>query len=98
MNSELSIKSNLMLDDQEHSPHYKWMPGDLVAEIYFEFRNPQYFDRNLTRVQQQEYLQYLPCLLCGKQCAGTCGRQPAKRLRMKYPKPAVQHPREPLLS
>ena len=86
MNSQLSIKSNLMLDDQEHSPHYKWMPGDLVAEIYMEFRNPQYLDRNLTRVQQQEYLQYLPCLLCGKRCAGTCGRQPAKSVHLRNPK------------
>ena len=76
MNSGLMIKSNLMLDDERHYPHYKWMPGDLVAEIYFEFLNPQYLDRNLTRQQRQEYLQYLPCLLCGSRCAGTCGRQP----------------------
>jgi hypothetical protein len=62
MNSQVQIVSNLMLDDMEHKPHYKWMPGDLVAEIYKEFLDPHYMHRYLTPQQQREYLQYLPCL------------------------------------
>lgn len=76
MNSQLQILSNLMLDDREHNPHYGWMPGDLVAEIYKEFLNPESMHRSLTVQQQREYLQYLPCLLCGRACAGTCGGRP----------------------
>jgi hypothetical protein len=76
MNSELQIRSNLMLEDADHTPHYKWMPGDLVAQIYKEFLNPEFIHKSLTSQQQREYLQYLPCLLCGRSCAGTCGRLP----------------------
>jgi hypothetical protein len=77
MNSQVQIFSNLMLDDKEHKPHYKWMPGDLVAEIYKEFLNPpELMHRHLTPQQEREYLQYLPCLLCGRSCAGTCGKSP----------------------
>ena len=36
MSSQMQIVSNLMIDDMEYKPHYKWMPGDLVAEIYKE--------------------------------------------------------------
>ena len=76
MNSQMQIVSNLMLDDKEHKPHYKWMPGDLVAQIYKEFLDPHYMHQYLTPQQQREYLQYLPCLLCGLACAGTCGKSP----------------------
>ena len=79
MNSQLQILSNLMLDDREHNPHYRWLPGDLVAQIYKEFLNPESMHRSLTAHQQREYLQYLPCLLCGRACAGTCGRRPESR-------------------
>ncbi len=52
MNSQVQIFSNLMLDDKEHKPHYKWMPGDLVAEIYKEFLNPpELMHRHLTPQQ-----------------------------------------------
>ena len=74
MNSQLQIQSNLMLDDQHHTPHYRWMPGDLVAQIYKEFLNPESMHFSLTPQQQREYLQYLNCLLCGRACAGTCGK------------------------
>lgn len=79
MKSQLQIKSNLMLDDSAHAPHYKWMPGDLVAQIYKEFLNPEFLHHHLTPQQQKEYLQYLPCLLCGRTCAGTCGVRPQRR-------------------
>jgi hypothetical protein len=75
MKSQLQIRSNLMPDDSDHIPHYKWMPGDLVAEIYKEFLNPEYQHHHLTPQQQRDYLQYLPCLLCGRACAGTCGKR-----------------------
>lgn len=74
MNSSLQVQSNLMLEDSDHQPHYRWMPGDLVATIYKEFLNPDYVHQYLTPRQQREHLQYLPCILCGRACAGTCGR------------------------
>jgi len=70
--SDLQVASNLMLDDGGHQPHYRYMPGDLVAHIYREFANPESMHLWLTPQQQREYLQYLPCLLCGRPCAGTC--------------------------
>jgi hypothetical protein len=71
--SDLNVASNLMLDDRDHRPHYRYMPGDLLAQIYREFISPpETIHYHLTQRQQVEYLQYLPCLLCGRQCAGTC--------------------------
>ena len=71
--SDLQVASNLMLDDDAHRPHYKYMPGDLVAQVYKEFISPpETMHHNLTPQQCREYLQYLPCLLCGRACAGTC--------------------------
>lgn len=74
MNSQLQIASNLMLDELKNTPHYRYMPGDLVAQIYKEFLNPETIHLSLTPRQQREYLQYLPCLLCGRSCAGTCNQ------------------------
>ena len=70
--SDLKVLSNLMWDTPENHPHYRFMPGDLVGEIYREFVNPESMHRTLTPQQRREYEQYLPCLLCGRQCAGTC--------------------------
>jgi hypothetical protein len=70
--SELRVESNLMLDDERHHPHYREMPGDLLGFIYKEFVNPESIHHWLTPKQQREYLRYLPCLLCGRPCAGTC--------------------------
>lgn len=72
--SDLMVASNLMLDNEEHQPHYRDMPGDLLGHIYREFVNPESMHHWLTPQQQWEYFQYLPCLLCGRPCAGTCGR------------------------
>jgi hypothetical protein len=79
MKSHLQISSNLMPDEPGNTPHYRFMPGDLVGEIYKEFVNPESMHNSLTPQQQREYLQYLPCLLCGRACAGTCGRRPNSR-------------------
>ena len=79
MNSHLQISSNLMPDEPGNTPHYRFMPWDLVGEIYKEFVNPESMHHSLTPQQQREYLQYLPCLLCGRACAGTCGRRPDSR-------------------
>jgi hypothetical protein len=79
MKSHLQIASNLMPDEPAYKPHYLFMPGDLVGEIYKEFVNPEVMHRFLTPKQQREYLQYLPCLLCGRTCAGTCGLRPPFR-------------------
>lgn len=79
MNSHLQICSNLMPDEPDNKPHYRFMPGDLVGELYKEFVHPETMHRTLTQKQQREYLQYLPCLLCGRTCAGTCGQSPPSR-------------------
>jgi hypothetical protein len=76
MNSQLQIASNLMPEAKKYEPHYRFMPGDLVAAIYKEFLNPESMHHSLTPRQQREYLQYLPCLLCGRACAGTCDKRP----------------------
>ncbi len=80
MNSQVQIFSNLMLDDKEHKPHYKWMPGDLVAEIYKDFLNPpELIHRHLTPQQEanrEPFFSTSHDLLCGRACAGTCGRSP----------------------
>jgi hypothetical protein len=83
MNSNLQVSSNLMLEDPEHQPHYKWMPGDYVATIYKEFLNPEYIHQCLTPRQQREHLQYLSCILCGRACAGTCGSERANSVRKR---------------
>jgi hypothetical protein len=73
MRSDLQVASNLMLEDEEHHPHYRHMPGDLLAEVYREFVSPpENMHFWLTQMQRREYLQYLPCLLCGRACAGAC--------------------------
>jgi hypothetical protein len=77
MKSQLQVFSNLMPDEPDNRPHYRFMPGDLVGQIYKEFVNPECMHQCLTPKQQKEYLQYLPCLLCGRTCAGTCGLRPA---------------------
>jgi hypothetical protein len=79
MKSQLQIASNLMPDEPSNTPHYRFMPGDLVAEIYKEFLNPASIHNHLTQKQQDEHLQYVRCILCGRTCAGTCGRSPDTR-------------------
>jgi hypothetical protein len=68
------VASNLMLDNDEHQPHYRYLPGDMLRHIFKEFVDPESRHHRLTPQQEREYLQYLPCLLCHRPCAGTCGR------------------------
>ena len=71
MNSQLMLYSNLMVDDDEHRPAYRFMPGDYLPIVFPEFRDVQ--KRNaLTPQQLVELDQYLVCVRCGRKCAGTC--------------------------
>jgi len=71
--STVSLRSNLMVDDDAHSPKHKYLPGDFLRLV-----KPWFFDRRtgytmLTEQQVREYGQYLVCGVCGRTCAGTCG-------------------------
>jgi hypothetical protein len=75
MRSQLQIASNLMPDEPGNRPHYRFLPGDLAADIYRGFAG----DFHPTPRQQREHLQYIRCFLCGRTCAGTCGKYPEVR-------------------
>ncbi len=72
MKSNLSIKSNLMIDDDIHKPEYRFLPGDFVGQIYPGKIHVERIERELTRLQLIEFEQYLVCCVCKKSCAGTC--------------------------
>ena len=69
--SELILFSNLMIDDDQHKPAYKFMPGDYVALVFPEFRDKRTWS-NLSTQQITELTQYVVCSKCGRACAGTC--------------------------
>ncbi len=71
MKSNLNVTSNLMIDDQSHKPEARYIPGDLIVEIFPEFKDKRTHDQ-LTLTQIAEYKQYLVCLNCKNTCAGTC--------------------------
>ena len=73
MKSNLSVRSNLMLDDLQHEPKHKYLPGDFVTQVYSSFRHVSIIERRLTRQQLIEHRQYLVCIRCKRPCAGTCG-------------------------
>jgi len=70
--SNISIRSNLIIDDHAYQPVSKYIPGDYVGEIYPELIDRRNIERNLSKSQQIEHEQYLVCLLCNSPCAGTC--------------------------
>jgi hypothetical protein len=72
MKSNLSIRSNLMIDDEAHKPEYKYLPGDYVGQIYPETVDSRVIHTKLSNQQLIEYKQYLECLICRMPCAGTC--------------------------
>lgn len=74
MTSNLLVKSNLMLDDNEHRPQYRFIPGDYVRKIYPELADNQVSETELSKQQRIEWDQYLDCARCRRRCAGTCGR------------------------
>lgn len=72
--SNLSIRSNLMVDDEAHLPRDQYLPGDFLYLV-----KPWIFDRRVsgdfTHEQLMEYERYLVCGLCGRTCAGICERK-----------------------
>ena len=48
MKANIQVASNLMIDDDEHRPHEKYIPGDLFAQIYPDRLHPEYFHKWLT--------------------------------------------------
>jgi len=73
MKSNLSVRSNLMLDDERHQPKHIHLPGDFVTEVYRDFRDIRVKEQILTEQQLIENRQYLVCIRCRRPCAGTCG-------------------------
>ena len=76
MNSNIQVASNVMIDDDEHRPHERYLPGDLFAQIYPDQLNPEFYHQCMTSRQIEEYKHYLVCGLCHRTCAGTCGLRP----------------------
>ena len=76
MKSNLHIKSNLIIDDDEHKHVYKYLPGDYIGQIYPEKIDGRVIERQLSKQQIIEHEQYLECLICRKPCAGTCIKWP----------------------
>jgi hypothetical protein len=74
MKSNLSVKSNLMLDDDERRPQYRYIPGDYVGEIYPQFVDVRVYESVLSKQQIIELEQYLVCVRCHRPCAGTCDK------------------------
>lgn len=72
MNSNLSIKSNLMIDDKDHEPKHRYLPGDYIGQIYPGKIDSRSIEKELSEQQLIEYKQYLECLICKRPCAGSC--------------------------
>ena len=82
MEYNLTLRSNLMIDDNEHADVYLYQPGDLVLQIsrgpegwpYSVKANPNAKDMKgaLREEQWIEMHQYLICNRCKRPCAGTC--------------------------
>ena len=73
MNSNLAVRSNLMLEDEEHKLQYRYLPGDFVKMVYPELADVRTYEATMSREQIIEMRQYLICILCRRPCAGTCG-------------------------
>jgi hypothetical protein len=73
MDSNLAVRSNLMLDDEEHKPQHRYLPGDFVGAVYRNLIDVRMYEEALTSEQIIEMRQYLVCVRCGRPCAGTCG-------------------------
>lgn len=73
MESNLAVRSNLMLDDEEHRLQHRYLPGDFVKSVYPNLTDVRVYEESLTAVQIIEMRQYLVCVRCRRPCAGTCG-------------------------
>jgi len=72
MPSNIQVQSNLMVDDEDHHPQHRYLPGDFLALVYPDKIDTRVFERELSPQQRVELFQYLRCRRCGKPCAGTC--------------------------
>jgi hypothetical protein len=73
MKSNLAVRSNLMLDDEEHKIQHRYLPGDFVKAVYPGLTDVRVYEETLTTAQIVEMRQYLVCFRCLRPCAGTCG-------------------------
>jgi hypothetical protein len=75
MESNLNLKSNVMVTSKItiSTPEKSFLPGDLYAKFFPEHLDPQSRWRYMTKLQNEEYEQYLECYRCGQVCAGLCG-------------------------
>ena len=72
--SNVSIRSNVMLDDAHHHQKYLYLPGDFAAQVYPECRDVRTAELYLSPEQLVEKRQYIVCIRCRRPCAGTCAR------------------------
>lgn len=75
--SNLKIKSNLMIDDG-HKKILDYIPGYLLRDLNQQYRDVRIMDKlkpKLTKQQRYEYDTTIICLRCGRPCAGTCQGQ-----------------------
>lgn len=72
MQSNLAVRSNLMLDDGEHMPQHRYIPGDFMKLVYPFLADVRIYNEAMTEEQIIEMRQYLVCILCRRPCAGTC--------------------------
>jgi len=83
--SNVTIKSNLMAKERVRlrEPQYRYMPGDLVFQIYKVHGLPnlsgELLEQTLTKKQLNEHRQKLICRRCHRACAGTCETQTVER-------------------
>jgi hypothetical protein len=75
--SNLALSANVMLVADSWRDELRHLPGDFAHLVYGRdlLSRPALVEQYLTPEQQIEYLQYLPCALCSKPCAGTCSRR-----------------------
>jgi hypothetical protein len=72
MESNLAVRSNLMLDNAEHMPQHRYIPGDFMKLVYPDLADVRMYKKTMTEEQIIEMRQYLICILCRRTCAGTC--------------------------
>jgi hypothetical protein len=79
--SNLTVRSNLMVDDARSRDLRRFLPGDFRADVYpDDFDGPVLFRVDApgrpTDLQIIEFKQYLRCKRCRLPCAGTCVDEP----------------------
>lgn len=75
--SNIHIKANVMIDDDEHKHEIEYVPGDLLYLIDRMRLDKRTIDdgnvhNRATLLQIEEYLETILCLNCKMPCAGTC--------------------------